>query len=131
MKKFIPSVLLVALFLALGALLVTSSSGCKSVPQTTVTNGVTNTVIVSELDPVRTSDAIRAVVGTAVPFAIQKDTNSVAYFRAAAVILSVAANNGNYDPASLQASLDHISVKELRTPEAKSAINAAFGIYRA
>lgn len=104
------------------------SPGCKTV---SASDGGTNSAPVVRIDPEMTSDAIRIAVAAAVPFAIEKDTNSIPYLRAAAIVLNAAADAGNYDPAQLQASLDHISVKELRSAEARAGINAAFAIYRA
>lgn len=103
-------------------------TGCKTAGGSS--SGGTNAPIV-RLDPQMTSDAIRVAVAAVVPFAIEKDTNSIAYFRAAAIVLNAASDSGNYDTAQLKASLDHISVRELRSAEARAGINAAFAIYKA
>lgn len=100
--------------------------GCKTT--TTVTNGQTNTV--TTLDPQRTADAIRVIIAAGVPFAVEQDTNSIAYLRAAAVVFKAAANKGEVDPAQLNAALAALSVKELRGPEARALVNAVVGIYK-
>lgn len=125
-NKLIPS-LFTGAILALAVL----TPGCTTVTKQVVTNGVTNTVATSQLDPVRTADAIRAITAVAVPFAIEKDPQAAVYFEAAAVLFRAAADAGAYDPVYLQASLDAIPFAQIKTPEAKAGINAAFAIYRA
>ncbi len=106
-------------------------SGCRTVTSTEVINGTTNQVTRTELDPERMAGAIRAVIPAGVAIAIDKDPNSEAYLRATAVVLRAVVERGEYDPAQVERTLDTISVKELRTTEAKAVIAAALGMYRA
>ncbi len=112
--------------IGLGLVLATGGvTGCKS-----VTNPTTG-VVTQELDPQRTSAAIRAVIGAGVPFAIEQDPNCVPYLRLvqSTLVLAVDANAISPDQVALQ--LQSSSAKELRSPEAVAAVNAALGIYRA
>lgn len=130
-RRLLP-IFAMALAICATAVIPIASTGCKTVTTQVVdANGVTNQVSKSELDPIRTSEAIRTIVSTAVPFAIEKDAHAIAYFRGATIVLRAAAEGGRYDPDALQATLNTISVKEVRSPEAKACINAALGIYRA
>lgn len=106
-------------------------SGCKTVTSTEVVNGVTNEVSRTTLDPERTAGAIRAIVPAGVAIAIEKDPNSEAYLRATAILLRAVVSQGQYDPDQVESTLRTISVKELRTTEAKAVIAAALGMYRA
>lgn len=101
-----------------------TNTGCTT---TTQADGT----VVTKLDPTRTSDAIRAILPAGVVAAVNADHNSAAYLQASALAINAAVENGAYDPDKLKATLDTISVKELRTPEARVCIEAALGIYRA
>jgi hypothetical protein len=117
--------------LVLGGLAAGLSTGCKTTATTTVSGGVTNTVQTTSLDPERTAGVIQALVPAGVALAAEKDTNSIAYFRASSILLHALVDNGATDPAQVKATLDTISVKELRTPEAAAVTQAALGIYQA
>ena len=77
------------------------------------------------------SEAIAGIVALAVPVAIQEDTNSVPYLAMVANVFSMSAEIGVYDPAQIQASLDAISIKELRDSTiAKQAVLTAMAAYK-
>jgi len=104
--------------------------GCTTTSKQVVTNGVTNTVQVTQLDAQKTADAIAVVLPAGVAFAVARDANTAAYFHAAAIVFAAAVENGQYDPKAIETTLSTISIKELRTPEAKAAIEAGLAIYR-
>lgn len=77
-------------------------------------------------------NAIESATGLGVSLAINKDTNSIAYFRAAEVILTGALANGQYDPGQLTAALNAISISELRdSSSAKAGVQTGLVLYQA
>lgn len=120
--------LLYGTILMLGNLVI----GCKTTSNVTTdgTGGVVTNSTVS-VDYQNIANSILkpgAQLGTY--FAIRKDPNAKPYFQAVSVALSLFLVGNDYDPATLTSILNNISVKELRTPEAQVAIEAALGIYR-
>lgn len=128
MKKF--NVLDIGLIVLICATLFLLPTGCKTVT-TTDASGVTTTS--TQLDPVRTSAAIHAILEPGVALAIEKEPKTVTYFSVASIVLHTALNDGTFDPDKLQAELAKSlpNVSELQTPEVKAAIQATMGLYRA
>lgn len=130
--------------LILGGLLLLTGAGCvksggaapgaAGAPAVLSLN--TNSGIVSVLgQPIDTNEvatAVRVTTSLGVTAAVAADTNSVAYFQAAKVVLAVAINAGEYNPTNLAASLNTISIKELRDSAlAKAAVGGGLQIYQA
>ncbi len=106
-------------------------AGCRTASrQVVVSPGVTNLVIVEELDPLA-GDAITGVLAIGVPYAVEADANSAAYLQLTAGVFRVAADSGQYDPALVNAALGKISVKELQDPIAAKLIGTVFRAYKA
>jgi hypothetical protein len=130
MKRFVIPVLLaiagLPIFFA-GPLAIT---GCQSV-QTYSTNSTgqvfTNTT--TSLDPNATK-AARVIVAAVIPYATSHDSNSVPYLRLVAGVFSSAADSGNYDPASISAAMENISIKEIRGSQGDLAARAIFAGYK-
>jgi hypothetical protein len=102
-------------------------TGCTTTTVTTL-GGQTN--VVQVLNP-NAAAGIRAVVAVAVPVAIKEDTNAAPYLALVANVFSMAAETGTYDPATLQASLDAMSIRELRdSATAKQIVVMAFAAYK-
>ena len=101
-------------------------NGCKTV----ITNNPDGTSVTNKVVDVKTvTNSINFVVPLAVQVAVGADTNSVPYFNAAIVTIQVLARQGEYDPQYLEDSLKASS--GLQTPEAKLAIQAGLGLYKA
>ena len=73
--------------------------------------------------------AVQASAELGIPFAIKADTNAIPYLRAAAEVINVAINNGNYSPADLEGAITNISIKEIRSENWYSLINGALKLY--
>lgn len=97
-----------------------SGSGCRTVSNT-------NQVDISTI-----AAAIKGVAHSATLYAVRKDPKSASYLRAVANGLGTFASQTNHDPASLQAFLDGLPIKQLQTPEAQlavSIITTAYEVY--
>lgn len=121
MKKLLVALLSIA---AIAGLLVLNT-GCKTVVTdkgdgTFVTNKVVNAAAIIPV--------INGVVPVAVQIAVNKDTNSVPYLRAASVVLDALVSSGNYNPADVSAALSSLKAN---TPEAQLAVSAGLAIYKA
>lgn len=110
--------------LVLAFLIVLGTSGCKTVvtPNTDgtyTTNKVVNSAAVVQV--------VNGVVPVAVQIAVNKDTNCIAYFQAATLVIDTLVNSGVYDPMKLQSAL--VSLKA-GSSDAQLAIQAALSIYK-
>lgn len=110
MKKLLLTIPLIAMLVA----------GCTTVPNSPQ----------PVLDPVAAA-AIRTTLAVSVPLVTARDTNAAPYFKAAATVFTAAAQNGTYDPASLKATLDAISIRELHDQTAQMVVVTAFTAYKA
>ncbi len=120
MKKLILS-------LSLLTALILSITGCKTV----ITNNTDGTSITNKVVDIKTiTNTLDIVVPLGIQVAVGQDVNAIPYFQAATVVIDTLVNNGNYNPEILEQLLNNISVKELRTPEAKAAIQAGLSIYK-
>lgn len=82
------------------------------------------------VQPAMVGDTIGLGVTIGVGQVVQSDTNALAYFKLAKVVIDASLNNGNYDPISLQLALNTISVSELRdSAVVKSIIKRALNAY--
>lgn len=103
-------------------------TGCKTI----VTNNSNGTTITNKVIDVGTvTNTINVVVPLAVQIAVGADTNSVTYINAAIVTIDLVASKGDYDPARLEQLLNDIGSEDLKTPEAKAAVQAGLGLYKA
>lgn len=76
-------------------------------------------------------DTIEAVTSMGAGLAEASDTNSIAYFRAVDVVLQAALDNGQYDPTNLTASLNAISINEVKdSTTVKAAVTAGLTLYK-
>ena len=76
-------------------------------------------------------ETIESATSLGVALAISKDTNSIAYFRAADVILTAALANGQFDPKQLSATLKTISVNELKdSSSAQAGVQTGLILYQ-
>jgi hypothetical protein len=117
--------IVIATYIILIAVLGFANTGCKSVVTTdasgtSITNKVVNSAAVVP--------NINGVVPIAVQVAISKDSNSIAYFGAAAVILDALVTSGEYNPTNVTSSLSSLKIN---TPEAQLAVQAGLSIYKA
>lgn len=105
-----------------------TSSGNPSPVFVNPTNGII-TVFGHDLDPVATGNSLKGLSQAGALAALQYDANSRAYLQLVQTILTVAIQNGQYDPAVLQNSLATISINEAHDPKVTEGINAALGLY--
>ena len=103
----------------IAGLTILGTIGCKTVVSTnpdgtTQTNQVANSAIIIPI--------IKGMVPIAVQVAVDKETHSVIYFRAATVVLDTLVSNGVYDPAAVSSALDSIKITDKDT---KLAVDAA------
>jgi len=76
-------------------------------------------------------DAIQSATELGASLAEQSDTNSIAYFRAVYTVLQVALDNGQYDPTNLTASLNAISINEVKdSTTVKAAVTVGLTLYK-
>jgi len=129
--------LMVAAMTALGLITLSCAFGCKETGSLqTATGGTnagapalvelnTNTGLISiagqTINTNQEYETIESATSLGVALAISKDTNSIAYFRAADVILTAALANGQFDPNQLSATLKTISVNELKDSSSAQA----------
>lgn len=99
-------------------------TGCKTVTDST---GASKKV----LDVTTTKAVIAAVVPTVVSLAVVHDENCKPYLAIASATIRAAVATNSIDPATITSQFEVCSAKELRTDEAKVAVTAAIGIYRA
>ena len=113
-------------------------SGCTTVGNGGTTTPAfslnTNTGVVSvygrAIDPVKTAKAVQIAARVGTVYGINKDPNAKPYLQAACALVDDVVNSGNYDPALLQASLDKISMSDIRdSADIKAAIETAFAVY--
>ena len=110
-----------------GIITATVFSGCMTTSIVTPA-GVTNTVTVLRPEAIT---GIRAAVAALTPVAVAEDPNARPYLSVVANVFTIAAESGNYDPVALQASLDSISIKELRSNStAKQITEMALAAYK-
>jgi hypothetical protein len=110
---------------------ISSFTGCTT--KTTVTQGAdgtykTNTL--SSLNLPALTNAIALAVPPAVNLAVSQEPQARAYLADAAVVINLVLASGSYDPNSLNAALNTLGVKEVRTPQAQAAIDAAVALYK-
>lgn len=95
--------------------LMTTLVGCTTTKVvTTGTDGTVVTNTVKTLDTNAVIESIGVIVPSAVSIACASDTNAIAYFQQAALMLKLLADTGTVDYATVSNSLSTISVKEIR-----------------
>ena len=118
----------IGLALVAGAVITAAAfSGCTT---TSVVSpgGVTNTVTVLRPEAVT---GIRSAVAVLTPVAVAEDPNARPYLTLVATTFTIASQTGAYDPVALQAALDSISIKELRSNStAKQITEMALAAYK-
>ncbi len=121
--------LITILGIALAAMVIVGCSTTEKV--ITLPDGSTATNTTTRLDPVRTSNAIKAILPTAVTFAISQEPSSRVYIEKAQLAVCATASAGKFSPDELKAAIEATGVKEIQTPEVQTAIQAIYGIYQA
>jgi len=127
MKKFLfPAAMTAAVAAAIlafvgGAISLVPLAGCS-----TTANGE-STYTVAKATQVAT--AVKGAARSGVVLAWSKDYNSLAYFKAAALVMAKFVTGSDLSPTALQAALQATSVNELKTLEAQLAMNTVFGLY--
>ena len=134
---------------ALTALLTLAGPGCASNPPSAGTATGTNAAPAAStgfiqvnaagllvvggftVDTNEVYDAIQSATELGASLAEQSDTNSIAYFRAVYTVLQVALDNGQYDPTNLTASLNAISINEVKdSTTVKAAVTVGLTLYK-
>ncbi len=79
----------------------------------------------------RMSSAISAAASWGVYKAVQADPNAQAYCEAAAFVIGLLIESGDLRPEALDQALSRISVRELRSEDARMGLDVALGLYQA
>lgn len=95
-----------------------------------ITTQLPDGTTVKRVDPQAIATLATVALPPAVQFAVGADKNAAPYFRAVQVAIDAVLAGGAFDPATVSATIDKMTVNELKTPEAKAAVEAALGIYR-
>lgn len=124
MKKLIVSTLLAAV-VAVG--LVSGTTGCGTTPGNPSS---TNSVSLTPQQLTNTAILVKGTVSSALLLVVQKSgTNSVSYICASGDVLSLFLGGGDFSPEKLQADLQKIPVKGLKSAEAGLVINTLTTVY--
>jgi hypothetical protein len=136
MKKFLFSLFGGLAISACTFSLLVLPTGCTTTATfSTQTNAAGSIVTVTNVQKVLNTNVVISVLNFTVPPAVtlacSKDTNAVAYFQQAGLILTALINSGQFSPTVVSNSLANISINQLRTPDAITAETMALEVYEA